>query len=114
MAFLNASYMLFDGSRALITGDYIRPKTGEYAGKLGPWTTIVEKAGIDPMSTAMKSVFVVFGLAGIFFSGAYALNFDWAFRALLILNICSLWYWVFGAISSIIQLLLMFLWKLAR
>jgi hypothetical protein len=31
-----AGWMLFDGTRALIVGDYVTPKTGKYAGRLGP------------------------------------------------------------------------------
>jgi len=46
--------MAFDGTRALIVGDYIRPQTGEYAGQLGPWAKLVRKIGIAPESTFMK------------------------------------------------------------
>jgi hypothetical protein len=70
LAFLNAGYMAFDGTKALVTGDYIRPKTGEYAGQLGPWTKLVTKIGIDPMSTLMKSIFLVFGIAGLIINTA--------------------------------------------
>ncbi len=37
LVILTASYMLVDGTRALIVGDYITPSTGEYAGQLEPW-----------------------------------------------------------------------------
>lgn len=33
-----AGYMVFDGSRALVVGDYITPRSGRTLGQLGPWT----------------------------------------------------------------------------
>jgi hypothetical protein len=29
LSFVNAGYMFYDGTRAIIKGDYIRPKSGE-------------------------------------------------------------------------------------
>ena len=52
----NAGYMAYDGYHALTLGDYIRPAQGDYAGQLGPWTMFASMAGIDPMSTMMKSI----------------------------------------------------------
>lgn len=51
LAAVNAGWMLFDGSRALVVGDYVTPSTGEYARQLGPWATLVEAVGLDPCST---------------------------------------------------------------
>ncbi|MBI5840539.1 MAG: hypothetical protein HZB19_10590 [Chloroflexi bacterium] len=50
----NSGWMLFDGTRALVVGDYITPVAGEYAGRLGPWSNLVKAAGIEPRSTLMK------------------------------------------------------------
>jgi hypothetical protein len=107
MSLINAGYMTFDGARAIITGDYIRPKEGEYAGQLGPWTKLVEKIGIDPMSTFMKSIFVLFGIVGLFITVCFALNFPWAWKAMLIYNICSLWNLYFGTMSCVLQIVLL-------
>jgi len=74
LAFMNAGYMAYDGTRALVTGDYLRPQSGEYAGQLGPWSKLVEKLGIDPMSTGMKSVFLIFGMAGLICAAGFAFN----------------------------------------
>src|SRR5688572_31086885 len=90
-ALMNAGYMAFDGAKAHITGDYLRPKSGEYAGQLGPWTKIVEKLGIDPMSSFMKTIFLLFGIAGIIITMGFALDTSWGWKAMLIFNICSLW-----------------------
>lgn len=54
LALLEASWMAFDGTRALIVGDYVTPKTGAYAGQLGPWANVVQRLGIHPRSTSMK------------------------------------------------------------
>lgn len=114
LAFMNFGYMTFDGAKALITGDYIRPQTGDYAGQLGPWTKLVEKIGVDPMSTFMKLLFVLFGLIGIGITVSFALNVSWAWKAMLIYNICSSWYLFFGTASSILQIILLFIIRLVR
>jgi hypothetical protein len=107
LAFANAGYMAFDGTKALITGDYIRPKTGEYAAQLGPWTKLVEKIGIDPMSTLMKLIFVFWGIAGLIITVCFALKMPWAWKGLLVYNICSTWYLFMGTGSSILQIILL-------
>jgi hypothetical protein len=107
LAVLNFGYMTFDGSRALIKGDYIRPKSGEYAGQLGPWTKLVGKIGINPESTAMKIIFVIWGSIGLAIAACYALNVSWATNGLLVINILSLWYLVPGTISSGLQIVLL-------
>jgi len=107
LAVLNFGYMTFDGSRALAKGDYIRPRSGEYAGQLGPWSKLVNKIGINPESTVMKVIFVVWGLIGLFITVCYALKMTWAPNALLVINVLSLWYLVPGTISSALQVVLL-------
>ena len=107
LSFANTGYMAYDGTKALITGDYIRPKAGEYAGQLGPWTKLVEKIGIDPMSALMKSIFILFGVAGLIITICLALNMAWAWKAMMIYNICASWYLFFGTASSILQIILL-------
>jgi hypothetical protein len=109
LSLLNAGHMTFDGLRALILGDYIRPKSGEYAGQLGPWTKLAERLGIDPMSALMKSVFVVFGIIGLVLTIAFILDLTWSWSALLIYNIAASWNLYFGTASSVIQILLLIL-----
>ncbi|TND07591.1 MAG: hypothetical protein FD123_3143 [Bacteroidetes bacterium] len=111
LSFVNAGYMAYDGTRALVTGDYLRPSSGEYAGQLGPWTKVVTKIGIDPMSTLMKSIFVFFGLAGIFVTVCFVLNISWSWKAMLVFNICSSWNLFFGTASSVVQIILLVILK---
>jgi hypothetical protein len=36
LVLLNGGWMAFDGGRALMLGDYVTPRTGQFAGQLGP------------------------------------------------------------------------------
>lgn len=107
LAVLNFGYMLFDGGRALIKGDYIRPTSGKYAGQLGPWSKLVKAIGIHPESTTMKSIFILWGIAGLIITCFYIVNADWARNGMVIINILSLWYLVPGTISSGLQIILL-------
>jgi hypothetical protein len=107
LALMEAGWMTFDGSHALLTGDYITPKHGPGAGQLGPWTKPVLLAGLDPRSTAMKTIFVVYGGLWLGATIAFALSFHWSKPAMLLLAFASLWYLPIGTASSVIQILLL-------
>jgi len=102
-----AGWMLFDGSRALIVGDYITPKTGEYAGQLGPWSNLVQAIGIEPRSTLMKSIFVAYGSIALAIVVCFALGQSWGRPALIVACILGLWFLPFGTIANIIVLILL-------
>ena len=74
LVLLNGGWMAFDGGRALVIGDYVTPKTGQLAGTLGPWSRVVEAAGIDPRSTLMKSMFLTYGLTYLGATAAFLLG----------------------------------------
>lgn len=114
LSLLNSGYMAYDGFRALTKGDYVRPESGEYAGQLGPWSKLVQSVGIDPMSSLMKIIFVVFGLAGIFITICFVLDLSWAWKAMLIFNIACCWNLLFGTASSIIQIILLLVLRSIR
>lgn len=107
LATLNFGYMTVDGSRALMQGDYFRPQSGEHAGQLGPWTEVVSAVGIEPESTPMKILFLVWGTIGLILTVSYAMEVRGAGRALLLMNILSLWYLIPGTINSIVQIILL-------
>lgn len=111
LSLLNAGYMAFDGGRALITGDYIRPTDGDYAGQLGPWTKIVTAIGIDPMSNLMKSIFLIIGIYGIIATLCFAFNLQAGWKLLLVFAILSLWNLMFGTVSSVLVIVLLVAWK---
>jgi len=86
-----AGWMLFDGTRALIVGDYITPQTGEYAGQLGPWANLAHVIGIDPRSVWMKLIFITQGLGTLTVVVYYILNKPWARTALLVTMLLGLY-----------------------
>ena len=101
--------MLFDGSRALITGDYVTPKSGEYAGQLGPWSNLVEAVGIEPRSTLMKLIFVGYGLSALIVVVCFALGVTWARAALMVVCILGLWFLPIGTITNLLSLILLWI-----
>jgi len=52
-----AGWMVFDGLRALIVGDYVTPKSGEYAGQLGTWSNVVKAIGTVTNLVALALLF---------------------------------------------------------
>ena len=108
LAVAEAGYMVVDGARALIAGDYITPSAGEYAGQLGPWAGLVSRVGVDPRSTGMKVAFVAIGLAWLAVTVAFALRAQWAWTAMLVFAVGTLWYLVPGTIISALIIGLLF------
>ena len=113
LAFIQGSWMLFDGSRALIVGDYVTPKSGTYAGQLGPWSKVVQSVGIPPRSTAMKIAFVIFGALWITGLVGLLTSRRWSRRLLAVMAIASLWYLPVGTVASSLILAALALERLA-
>ncbi|MEZ5016283.1 MAG: hypothetical protein R2800_04470 [Flavipsychrobacter sp.] len=107
LSLLNFGYMAIDGARGLIIGDYIRPKTGQHAGQLGPWAKVVEKVGVNPESTLMKWLFLLWGAVGIAMAIAFGMGVANAHKGLLYMSIGSLWYLVPGTVLSTIVIILL-------
>ena len=105
----SASWMIFDGARALILGDYVTPQTGEYAGQLGPWSNLVQALSIEPRSLLMKLIFVTQGMATMTIIVCYLLNKPWARTSLLIAMILGMWYLPVGTLVNLIALILLLL-----
>lgn len=104
LAAVVAGWFAFDGIRALVAGDYVTPRSGEYAGKLGPWSRVVEAIGIEPRSTLMKLIFTVYGLLWISVIVSFSLGRGWAWMAMLVAAVGSLWYLPFGTLLGLIQI----------
>ncbi|MGH2691053.1 MAG: hypothetical protein ACRDHM_00935 [Actinomycetota bacterium] len=109
LSMFEAGFMLIDGARALITGEYISPKSGKYAGKLGPWAVLVRRIGVDPEGVAMKRTFVAYGVVWLGVSVGFLAGFEWAWAAMLFAAVGSLWYLVVGTITSLVVIVLLFL-----
>ena len=107
----NAGYMAFDGYHAFTTGDYIRPLEGEYAGQLGPWTMFASMAGIDPLSTHMKSIFLGCGIFGLLSLLIFIIRPRPGSALLLLFCFLTLWNIMFGAVSSFVTIILLLSWR---
>lgn len=104
LALLEAGWMTFDGTRALVVGDYVTPSTGAHAGELGPWHRVVEAVGIEPRSTFMKTIFVVYGFAWLMVIAAFVRRLPWAPTAMLVAAVGALWYLPVGTACSMLQI----------
>lgn len=109
LALIVAGWFAFDGAHALLTGDYVTPSSGPYAGQLGPWSSLVLATGVDPRSELMKSVFVGYGVAWLVVIGAFLLRRPWAWAGMMAAAIASLWYLPFGTLLGLIQIALLLL-----
>jgi hypothetical protein len=102
-------WLAFDGSRALIVGDYVTPSAGPHAGQLGPWSRLISAVGLDPRSTTVKVAHVALGLAWLTAAGGLAFGRPWAWGAAVGCSVASLWYAPMGTAISIAQLAVLFL-----
>ena len=107
LVLVGGGWMAFDGGRALIVGEYVTPKTGQHSGGLGSWSKVVEAVGIEPRSTLMKCVFLVYGLAYLAATVAFVLGVREAWWAIGVLAVLGLWYLPFGTVINIIVLVLL-------
>jgi len=109
LGLMQGGWLAFDGSRALIVGDYVTPGSGPYAGQLGPWAKLVSAIGIEPRSTLMKSIHVGLGALWIVTTVCFALRMPWAWSGMLVCAVLSLWYLPFGTLFGVIQIILLLL-----
>jgi hypothetical protein len=105
--FIEAGWMAFDGSQALVTGALITPKSGPRAGQLGPWHHLVERVGVNPQGTAMKLVFAIYGWIWLAIGLAFAMGKSWCWPAMIVAAACTLWFFPLGTLLSVIQLVLL-------
>ncbi len=113
LAFVEGGWLAFDGGHALLKGDYVTPRTGRYAGQLGPWSKLVSAIGIEPRSTLMKLIHLVLGLVWLTAIFCYIVRMPWAWSGMIVCAIASLWYLPFGTLLSVIQIALL-LWSPVR
>lgn len=108
-ALIEGGWLAFDGGHALVTGEYVTPSSGPYAGQLGPWSKLVAAVGIDPRSTLMKSIHLGLGVAWVVVLVCFSLGVSWAWLGMLICAFAGLWYLPFGTLLSVIQIVLLLL-----
>lgn len=100
------AWMLFDGARALRTGEYTTRRSEPYAGQLGPWAGVVMRIGIDPRSTAMMILFVVSGFAWLALAAGLAFGTAGILPIAIALAIATLWYVPIGSAIALLVLVL--------
>jgi hypothetical protein len=100
------TWMIFDGVRAMIVGDYVTPRSGRYAGALGPWAGLVMRVGIDPRSVAMKALFVGFGVAWLLVAAGLAVGTGGILQIAIVLALATLWYVPIGSAIALLVLVL--------
>lgn len=107
LAGLESGWMAFDGTRALIKGDYVTPRTGAHGGELGPWAKIVSAVGIEPRSTGMKLAFVAYGTLWLGTTVAFVAGVGGSRTLMLLLAIGSVWYAPIGTLLGLGQVILL-------
>jgi hypothetical protein len=107
LALLQGGWLLLDGGRALVRGDYFTPRAGPRAGQLGPWARLVAAVGFGPRSTFMKVVHVLLGAAWLTAAALWWVRPDAGWWGVLGCAMASLWYLPMGTLLSLIQLALL-------
>lgn len=113
-ALVVAVWFVTDGAVALVSGDYVTPKSGQYAGQLGSWAKVASAVGIDPRSTAMKLIFIVYGLIWLAVIVGFVLHANWSWWAMFVAAALSLWYLPFGTLLGVIQIALLLIARSGR
>ncbi|MGH3313606.1 MAG: hypothetical protein ACRDP3_23980 [Streptomyces sp.] len=102
-------WMLFDGIHALLTGDFVTPRSGTHAGQLGPWANLVSGVGLDPRSLLVKWVFVGYAVGYLVSGAAFAAGTPGAWWAVVVLAVCGLWYLPFGTVANLVVVAVLFM-----
>ena len=98
LAVMLGGWLLFDGARALLLGNYVTQATGPYAGQLGPWATLLNSIGIPPRSRAAIFLHLVTGLLWMIVAAAPAHR---RLRSAVVATVVGLWYLPFGPVIGL-------------
>jgi hypothetical protein len=107
LALFQGSWLTFDGSRALITGDYTTPGSGRGAGQLGPWSRVVSALGFEPRSTFIKCLHLFLGIAWLAALIVFIMRPASGWWIALGCGIATLWYLPIGTLLSIVVIALL-------
>ena len=107
LALFQGGWLVFDGGRALIVGDYVTSSSGPRAGQLGPWSRIVSALGFEPRSTLIKCLHVFLGIAWLVALIVFAVRPASGWWIVLGCAIASLWYLPVGTFLSVVVLALL-------
>jgi hypothetical protein len=107
LALLQGGWLVFDGGRALIVGDYVTPGSGPRAGQLGPWSRIVSALGFEPRSTFIKCLHLFLGIAWLVALIVFVMRPASGWWVILGCAAASLWYLPVGTFMSIVIIALL-------
>ncbi len=107
LAIISGGYLVIDAIHRFVVGDFLR-----IGGQLGPWAVLVDAVGIDPL--AMGPVFLVIGVAQVAAATLLLLRCPRGNLLMLAFAVGTLWYLIFGTISSVIQITLIVVSKRGR
>ena len=107
LAVLEAGWIAFDGARALMTGNYLKPRLGAYGGQLGEWTRVASALGAPPRSAAAKWALIGYGMVWLSAILAFARGAGWAWWAMFVAAGGALWYSSLVVPISLAQMLLL-------
>lgn len=109
LALIQGGWLVYDGVRAFVVGDYLTPKSGNSAGQLGPWARVVTALGFDPRSPVIKSLHVGLGLAWLLSSACWVMGKPTGWWMLLGCSVGTIWYMPMGTLVSLVQAALLLL-----
>jgi hypothetical protein len=101
---VEAGWLTFDGARALVAGDYVTRSSGPHAGELGPWSRVLGAVGIPPRATAVKIVFLTYGLVWLATATGFVRGASGLRPVLVALAAGMLWYVPVGTVLGLVQL----------
>jgi hypothetical protein len=107
VALVMGAWLLFDGLRAVATGSYTTPTSGEFAGQLGPWARVVGVIGLDPNGVVMRVVHLLLGAWWLAAAVGELRRHPGASRMLLVAAALTLWYLPVGTIAAIVVIALL-------
>jgi len=107
LALFQGGWFVFDGSRALMVGDYVTRSSGARAGQLGPWSRIVSALGFEPRSMFIKCLHLFLGIAWLVALIAFVMRPAPGWWAILGCAAASLWYLPAGTFMSIMVIALL-------
>jgi hypothetical protein len=107
LSLFQGAWLTFDGSRAMIVGNYVTASSGPRAGQLGPWSRIVSAIGFDPRSRLIKGVHVILGIAWLVSAVLFVMRPPMGWWAVLFCSVASIWYLPIGTVLSAISIVML-------
>ena len=100
MSFILGAWLIFDGTRKLLTGYY----TGEQTIGLGSWATIVSALGVRPADMAFPFVFL--GILWIVNGVIVLLGANTRYERTIAISVLTIFYAIPGTLVGILNIVL--------